>query len=226
MPVAALFPHLLQPMSGAVKNIRNDIFPKRRELATIQDSLDPSINLDSLNPQLQNIVIPPLIPTPPSSVDPQQLLNEALQRRAQQATMDVDVRQQEQLENGVGGAYGDGTYFPKDSSAVANYLNANVPQSQLQGFRKPDAGSTGLIKVVPGIGHVTQVQQSNEPGYGNVMTGKYGTGSATFSDKPKTTNGTITENGQKVPIASWFKDAARSQGESNQFYNKEGRKIV
>ena len=192
-------------------------------------SLDPSIDLNTLKPQFENIVIPPnspLIPPPRSSADPQQLLAEALQRRAQQTAMDVALRKQQQLEQGIGGKYGDGTYFPKDSSAVANYLNQTVPQSQLQGFIKPNAGSTGLVKSVPGIGHVTKVQQSDDIGYGNVMTGRYGTGSATFSDKPRTSGGTITENGKKVPIADWFKDAALRQGESNQFNSKDGRKIV
>lgn len=191
-----------------------------------QGSINPSVDLNKLKPQFQDIVLPPIVPKPPSSVDPQVLLNQALQKRAQQAAMDVELRRQQQLEQGVGGKYGDGTYFPKNSSAVADYLNQAVPQSQLQGFRAPDAGSTGLVKVVPGIGHLTQVQQSNDPGYGNVMTGRYGTGSATFSDKPRTTGGTITENGKKVPIAGWFNDAARRQGESNQFFNKDGRKIV
>ena len=191
-----------------------------------QESINPSVDLNKLKPQFQDIVLPPIIPKPPSSVDPQVLLNQALQKRAQQAAMDVELRRQQQLEQGVGGKYGDGTYFPKNSSAVADYLNQAVPQSQLQGFRAPDAGSTGLVKVVPGIGHVTQVQQSDDNGYGNVMTGRYGTGSATFSDKPRTTGGTITENGKQVPIADWLKDPARRQGESNQFFNKDGRKIV
>lgn len=213
--------------ASAAARLRSSLLkiPARDSIA-LGGSIDPTIDLNNLKPQFQDIVLPPIIPKPASSVDPQVLLNQALQRRAQQAAMDVELRRQQQLEQGVGGKYGDGTYFPKNSSAVADYLNQAVPQSQLQGFRAPDAGSTGLVKVVPGIGHVTQVQQSDDNGYGNVMTGRYGTGSATFSDKPRTTGGTITENGKKVPIAGWFNDAARRQGESNQFFNKDGRKIV
>ena len=192
-------------------------------------SLDPSIDLSALNPKFQDIYLEgarPIVQNPASSIDSQAILSQALQRRAQQGAEAVALRKQEQLENGVGGRDGDGFYYPGNASAVADQLNRVVPASQLQGFRNPDAGSVLSTKVVPGIGHVTQVQQSNDTGYGNVMTGRYGTGSATFSDKPRTTGGTITENGQKVPIAGWFKDAARGQGESNQFFNKNGRKIV
>ena len=192
-------------------------------------SLDPSIDLDTLNPQFENIVIPPnspLIPPPRSSADPQQLLAEALQRRAQQTAMDVELRKQQQLEQGVGGEFGDGTYMPRSSGNVADYLNKTMPQDRLASVGNINAGNVFTTKVVPGIGHVTEILPTEKGQGGRVMTGRYGTGSATFSDKPRTAGGTITEDGQKVPIADWFKDAARRQGESNQFNSKDGRKIV
>lgn len=195
-------------------------------------SLDPSIDLDTLKPQFENIYLenPPgggVVPPPASPVDPQQMLAQALQRRAQQAAMDVDLRKQQQLEQGIGGSMGDGRYLPDNFDAHSKYITQNVPEHQLDGFRRDESGNVmaTFTKVVPGIGHVTNAIQK-EVGDGTIMTGRYGTGSATFSDKPRTTGGTITENGQKVPIASWFNDAARRQGESNQFYNKAGRKIV
>ena len=114
----------------------------------------------------------------------------------------------------------------KDSSAVADYLNKNIPQDRLSSVGHINAGNVFTTKVVPGIGHVTDIIPAESGFDGRVMTGRYGTGSATFSDKPRTTGGTITENGKKVPIAGWFNDAARRQGESNQFFNKDGRKIV
>jgi hypothetical protein len=197
-----------------------------RDSIALGGSIDPTIDLNNLKPQFQDIVLPPIVPKPPSSVDPSVLLNQALQRSAQQAEMDVDLRKQQQLEQGVGGEYGDGTYFPKDSSAVADYLNKNIPQDRLSDVGHINAGNVFTTKVVPGIGHVTDIIPAESGFDGRVMTGRYGTGSATFSDKPRTTGGTITENGKKVPIAGWFNDAARRQGESNQFFNKAGRKIV
>lgn len=222
--LTTLFPQLFKPVKSASGKLIDSLLLKPQNSAPNSESLDPSIDLNKLNPQFQDIVLPPIIPKPPSSVDPQVLLNQALQRRAQQAAMDVELRRQQQLEQGIGGQYGDGTYVPKSSADVSSYLNKTVPSAQLETIGGVNAGNVLTTKVVPGIGHVTDIIPTENGSGGRVMTGRYGTGSATT--KKPSTGGTITENGKKVPIAGWFNDAARRQGESNQFFNKDGRKIV
>ena len=229
--------------ASLLSRLSSPLLPKGPNVDTIAAALgypastqtiDPSIDLNTLKPQFENIVIPPnspLIPPPRSSADPQQLLAEALQRRAQQTAMDVALRKQQQLEQGIGGDWPSdkmsGYYLPYNTSTSSKYITDKVPEAQLRGFERDENGTVkaNFTKNVPGIGHVTKAWQK-DGGEGSIMTGRYGTGSATFSDKPRTAGGTITEDGQKVPIADWFKDAARRQGESNQFNSKDGRKIV
>ena len=213
--------------ASAIARLRSSLLktPARDSIA-LGGSIDPTIDLNNLKPQFQDIVLPPIVPKPPSSVDPQVLLNQALQKRAQQAAMDVELRRQQQLEQGIGGKYGNGQYLPADSNAVNQYIAQNVPEHLLNGFSRDKNGAveTDYTKVVPGIGHVTDARQEGGK-YGKILTGRYGTGTATTTDRPHP-NRSITENGKQVPIADWFNDAARRQGESNQFFNKDGRKIV
>lgn len=176
-----------------------------------------------LKPQFQDIYLEPFQPVANS---PQQALNDALRRREAMGREAVSNRFQEQIDRGERG------FHPlKDQGAASAAIIERMNSNQISNVRPGFGDAPVSTKVVPGIGHVTQYQAN---GYAEnpadrgantsrVMTGRYGTGTATFGPP---TERTITENGQAVPIAGWFKDAARRQGESNQFFNKEGRKIV
>lgn len=213
-------------------------------------SLDPSIDLNTLKPQFENIVIPPnspLIPAPRSSVDPQQLLAEALQRRAQQGREAVDLRRQQlreqgalgyedvndpqmagielqdrmYLERGVAGdanPFGnrfDRHFLPKWETALNAKPDSNLSRDSSVEAMKSDL--PGLqAKVLPGIGTAMRTNDGK-----SAVVGRYGVGYATQRDTPDP-NREI----DGIPAAKWFQDAARRQGESNQFNSKDGRKIV
>ena len=196
-------------------------------------SIAPEVNLANLTPKFQDIWIDPIRQQAPVNTqqNAMQALNAALQRRAQQARMDVDVRRQEQVENGQRGyqpysgpqprvAPTQFTQaFPATTQLFKNpeYLNSSAATGSAM-FReatKPDQFTAS--KAVPGIG--TAYQRTTPTGTDTVVTGRYGTGVATTTP-PK--ERFIMEDGKKVPIASWFKDAARNQGESNKFYSKGG----
>lgn len=184
--------------------------------APTAESLNPSLDLNALTPKLQDIFLEDLTPPKP---DAQQLFQQAMNMRAQQGREAVELRKRQQLEQGVGGNYGDGYYYPADTSAVAQSIRSSVPASQLAGFRRPDAGSVNSTKVVPGIGHITDVQLEDSGANGNrgyVMTGRYGTGSNVQRDKPDP-NRTI----EGIPAAEWFKRAANRQGADNKYARAE-----
>lgn len=141
---------------------------------------------------------------------------DATRERFSNARGAVELRQREQLEQGYGGKLGDGTYYPEDTSAVADYIRKTVPASQLVGMRRPDAGSVNSVRVVPGIGHMTEIQAAR--GYtdaGKVMTGNRGRGSVVFGGprKPATFDGKTKEQ--------FFGQAAARQGADNKYARAE-----
>ena len=166
-------------------------------------------------------------PQQPSRAD--QLMEEARRRlrdkyQSEDATRErltnagavARMKMREQLEQGYGGQLGDGTYYPEDTSAVADYIRKTVPASQLVGMRRPDAGSVNSVRVVPGIGHMTEIQAAR--GYtdaGKVMTGNRGSGSVVFGGprKPATFDGKTK--------AQFFGQAAARQEADNKYARAE-----
>lgn len=155
---------------------------------------------------------PSIFPNSQPQLSKAEQLIKAARERLMNAGGAARMKMREQLEQGYGGQLGDGTYYPEDTSAVADYIRKTVPASQLVGMRRPDAGSVNSVRVVPGIGHMTEIQAAR--GYtdaGKVMTGNRGSGSVVFGGprKPATFDGMSKEQ--------FFGQAAARQGVDNKY---------
>jgi len=149
---------------------------------------------------------------PPRKLTPAELFQQAMQLRAQQARSEVGLRQQEQMDNGIAMRIPD----PFQATAIDDSVRARLRQAMM-----PQPAAMQLpaqTRALPGLGNVAMYPQNER-----VVTSRYGVGSAT---NDKSGERFIMEGGKKVSPTAWFQEAAKRQGESNKFANKEGRKIV
>lgn len=171
----------------------------------VEDELD----LTALNPELQDIYLEDIPTRQPTA---QEIFQQAMRMRQAQGREAVDLRKMEQEEMGMRPRYPN----LEQASVIDDSVRTRLRQAML-----PQPAMSQLpveTRALPGIGNVAMYPQGER-----TVTGRYGVGSATNAP-PK--ERFIMEGGKKVDPTAWFQAAARRQGVSNKFANKEGRRIV
>lgn len=171
--------------------------------------VDEELNLDALNPEMKNVYLEDLTPR---AITPQELFQQAMRMRQEQGREAVNLRKIQQEEMGMRSRYPS----QEQASAIDDSVRARLRQAMLP---QPQIGGRPIeTRALPGVGNVAMYPQGER-----TVTGRYGVGSA-VNAAPK--ERFIMEGGKKVNPTQWFQDAARRQGQSNKYANKEGRKIV
>jgi hypothetical protein len=148
----------------------------------------------------------------PRQLTPQELFQQAMRMRQEQGQEAVNLRKMQQEEMGMRSRFPN----PAQANVIDDSVRTRLRQAMLP---QPTMGQRPVeTRALPGIGNVAMYPQGER-----TVTGRYGVGSATNA-APK--ERFIMDGGKKVDPTAWFQDAARRQGESNKFANKEGRKIV